>query len=340
MQDRERMTARGGRTPPMGRTERGWRFGPSRLALALVLVLGCEARFVDPYPPDISRLRREQTLKVVDAPMVYGLVFDLNIPNATECSRIKARLAATFRSVLLPAGREGLDMQEQDLSPGCVQLNNRQFSTLTYDQQLRAAETRFGTGRVKPLLIYFNNVELPAPSAQSAFAQLRTRTSGAPLAWALATPEAMQGIVFDKTAPWTYSTDPGLTAALEGAARTQLPLLHLEQPPVEGYPLFTPQELGWVLEFKACTSNNNLSGTNFTYGPQTVRLDAARPPRLRVKLPSQQVPVPRDGKLQPLVIRYELEVCRAYCDRLFEPSPEDEPVIWNTTPRCLLKSAT
>jgi hypothetical protein len=232
-------------------------------------------------------------------------------------------------------------MQEQDLSPGCVQLNNRQFSSITYEQQLRAAETRYGTGRVKPLLLYFNNVELPAsPGVQSTFNVLRGRTSGAPLLWALATPEAMQGIIFDKTASWTYSTDPGLTTALEGMARTQLPLLHLEQPPVEGYPLFTPQELTWVLEFKACTFNNSLSGTNFTYGPQTVRLDASRPPRLRVSIPPQQAPVPRDGKLQPLVIRYELEVCRAYCDRLFEPSPHEEAVIWNTTPRCLLKSAT
>lgn len=323
----------------MGRTGCGWRLGLLRLALALVLVLGCEARFVDPYPPDISRLSKEQTLKVVDAPMVYGLVFDLNIPNATECSRIKSRLTTTFRSVLLPPGRVGMEMQEQDLSPGCVQLSNRQFSLLTYDQQLRAAESRYGTGRVKPLLIYFNNVELTAPTVQSAFAQLRIRTSGAPLAWALATPEAMQGIVFDKTAPWTYSNDPGLTAALEGAARTQLPLLQLEQPPVEGYPLFTPQELTWVREFKACTSTNSLSGTNFTYGPQAVRLDASRPPRIRVSVPPQQGPVPRDGKIQPWVIRYEIEVCRAYCDRLFEPSPEEEPVIWNTTPRCLLKSA-
>jgi hypothetical protein len=348
MQGGERTTVRGGRTNPDGRAERGWRehvsahrgLGPCRLALVLVLVLGCEARFVDPYPPELSRLRREQVLKVMDAPTVYGLVFDLHLPDATECGRIKARLAETFRAALLPPGREGLEMSAQDLSPNCVQLNTRQLSASAYDQQLRAAEDRFGAGRVKPLLIYFNNVELPPPAGlRSSFYMIRGRVSGAPLLWALATPEAIQDITFDQTAPWTYSADPGLTAGLEGKARTQFPLVQLEQPPADGFPLFTPQELAWVLEFKGCTTLSTLSGTNFTYGPQAVRLDKARPPRFQVSVPTQQVPAPRDSKLQPLTVRFELEVCRAYCNRLYEPPPDGEPVVWNTTPRCLLKSA-
>jgi hypothetical protein len=312
--------------------------GPWRLALALVLVLGCEARFVDPYPPELSRLRRGLELKVVDAPMVYGLVFDLHLPDATECNRIKSRLTQTFRAALLPPGREGLEMPAQDLSPGCVQLNTRQLSTSTYEQQLRVAEERFGSGRVKPLLIYFNNVELPPPlGVQSGFNWLRGRSSGAPMLWALATPEARQGVTFDQTAAWTYSSDPGLTTGLEGVARTKLPLVQIERPSADGYPLFTSQELTWVREFKGCTTLSTLSGVNFTYGPQAIRLDATRPPRFRVTVPQQQGPAPRDSKLQPLVVRFEIEVCRAHCERSYEP-PNGEPAVWNTTPRCLLKS--
>lgn len=302
-------------------------------------MLGCEARFVDPNPPDISLLAREQTLKVVDAPMVYGLIFDLHLPDATECNRIKSRLAETFRAVLLPPGREGLEMPAQELSPGCRQTNFRQVSLLAYEQQLSAAESRFGAGRVKPVLIYFNNVELPPPpSLQSSFYTLRQRSVGAPLLWALSTPESIQGINFEQKASWTYSADAGLTSSLEQVARSQLPLVQLEQAPAEGFPLFTPQELAWVREFKGCTRLSTLSGANFTYGTQAVKVDKARPPRFRLTASTpQQGPVPRNGTLQSQVVRFELEVCRANCDRLYDAPPDGELVVWNTTSRCLLK---
>ncbi|MFY0564939.1 hypothetical protein ACN28E_13865 [Archangium lansingense] len=309
--------------------------------LALVLVLGCEARFVDPHPPELSLLSREQTLAVVDAPMVYGLIFDLHLPDASECSRIKSKLTAAFRAVMLPPGRQGLEMPAQDLSPSCVQLSSRQLSVSTYEQQLLLAESRFGTGRVKPVLIYFNNVELPPPpNLQYSFYSLRQRSTGVPLLWALSTPDSTQGLTFEQKASWTYSGDSVLTTPLEQVARTQLPLVQLEQPPADGFPLFSSQELTWVREFKGCTRLSTLSGANFTYGTQAVRVDKTRPPRIQVTASgSQQGPTPRNGKLQPLVVRFELEVCRANCDRLYDVPPDGELVVWNTTSRCLLKSA-
>ncbi len=317
--------------------------GPGPLLLALVLVLvGCESHFVDPNPPEISLLPREQVLKVVDAPLVYGLIFDLHIPDATECSRIKARLAERFRAALLPAGRVGQEMPAQDISPGCVQLNTRRLNLGAYDEQVRAAEARFGVGRVKPLLLYFNNVELPpSGSLQSDFFSIRSRSSGVPLLWALSTPEATQGLYFDQTSAWSYSSDPGLTTRLEETARTQLPLIELEPTPKDGYALFTADELSWVLEFKGCTRMTTLTGTNFTYGTQAVRVDKARPPRFQLKLPPQPPgPFPRNSTtLKPQTYRFELEVCRAHCERLYSVPPDGELVAWHDTPRCLLKGS-
>jgi hypothetical protein len=328
-------------------TQRGERFVRSgrspvlgQLVVALVLVLGCEARFVDPHPPELSLLSREQTLKVVDAPTVYGLIFDLHLPDASECARIKSRLTETFRATLLPPGRPGLELAAQELSPGCVQPSSREVSLSIYESQLSLAESRFGAGRVRPLLIYFNNVELPPPSGlQSSLRALRARSVGAPLLWALSTPDAIQGLTFEQKAAWTYSADPGLTGPLEQQARTKLPLVQLEQPPVDGFALFSSQELTWVREFKGCTRLPSLSGANFTYGPQAVRVDPARPPRIQLANTLTQGPLPRDGKLQPLVVRFEIEVCRAWCERLYDAPPDGELVVWNTTSRCLLKSA-
>jgi hypothetical protein len=307
--------------------------------LALLLALaGCEAQFVDPHPPEISLLSREQVVKVVDAPLVYGLVFDLHLPDATECTRVKARLTQTFRATLLPAGRVGQELTVQDLSPGCIQTNTRRLNLTTYEQQFREAEARFGVGRVKALLLYFNNVELPPSSGlQSDFSSLRFR-SGAPLLWALATLDALQGITVDHSAQWTYSADPALTTRLEEAARTQFPFTLLEVPPADGFPLFTPQELAWVREFKGCTTVNGLSGVNFTYGAKTVRVDKASPPRFQMKVPPQQGPVPRTSStLKPVTVRFELEVCRAHCERLYNAPPDGDLVPWTPTPRCLLK---
>jgi hypothetical protein len=311
------------------------------LALVLLLV-GCESHFVDPHPPELSLLNREQGVKVVDAPLVYGLLFDLHLPDATECSRTRARLTERFRAALLPAGRVGMELAVQDLSPGCVQTNTRRLNLSAYDEQVRVVEARFGAGRVKPVLLYFNNVELPpSPALQSDFYSLLNRPSGVPMLWALSTAEAIQGFSVDHSAAWTYSSDPGLTTRLEETARTQLPLVQMEQVPADGFPLFTAQELASVVEFKGCSRVANVTGTNFTFGPQAIRVDKARPPRIQLKVPAQPLgPFPRNSTtLKPLTFRFELEVCHAHCERFYSEPPDGELVAWSTTPRCLLKGS-
>jgi hypothetical protein len=308
--------------------------------LALLLALtGCESQFVDSHPPELSLLHREQVMNVVDAPLVYGLIFDLHLPDATECARTKVRLTQAFRASLLPAGRVGQELTAQDLSPGCVQTASRRLNLGLYDQQMRDVTGRFGVGRVKPVLLYFNNVELP-PSAglRADFSSIRLY-SGTPMLWALATPDALQGITVEQSAPWTYSADPALTTKLEETARAQLPFVVLEQSPADGFPLLTSQELAWVREFKGCTRVGNLSGVNFTYGTQSVRVNTALPPRFQVKLPATpQVPLPRNQTtLKPVKVSFELEVCRANCERFYSAPPDGELVPWSPTPRCLLK---
>lgn len=305
------------------------------MALLGALLGGCETYFVDPHPPDISTLSREQVLKAQDLPLVYGLIFDLHIPNADECTRVKEQLTAAFRTALLPPGRKGMEMYAQDLSPGCVQPSSRSYSYSQYADQVRQAEELFGRGRVKPVLLYFNNVELPLPSGlREDFINLQYGGGNAPLLWALTTQEVLSNTRFAQNAPWTYSSDPRLTARLAELARAQLPFIQLEQPSAEGVALFTPQELSWVREFKGCTRPGGLDGTNFVYGPQSLTVNAAQPPRFRVTVP-QQEPVPRNQKLEPVTVRFTLEVCREKCERFF-PTPEGELLAWSATPRCFL----
>jgi len=310
------------------------------LALGLLALGGCESDFVDPHPPELERLQRQQSVGVQDVPVVYGLLFDLNLPDASECARIKARLTSTLRAALLPAGRQGLELTAQELSPGCQQPTSRSVDLNLYAQGVRDAERRFGTGRIRPVLFYFNNVNLRLPlQLQRDLETLRNWSTGPALVWAVTTPETQQGL-FDQSMPWTYSADPGLPTHLENLTQAQLPLVQLEVPPAQGYPLFTPEELRSVREFKGCTSPPNLKGANFTFGFKTVTVDPANPPRIQLTGAVQQPPVPRTQKLTPLTVRFTLEVCRANCDRLYPVPPSGVLEVWNTQPSCVLGAAS
>ncbi|HET9451924.1 MAG TPA: hypothetical protein VFO83_13630, partial [Aggregicoccus sp.] len=132
------------------------------LALLAASGLGCEGRFVDPYPAELERLPRSHVIPVQPAPVVYGLIFDLYLADAAECERVHQKLSAAMRAAMLPPGREGMELTAQDLSPGCsVPPGSRRFDTAAYNAAYAAAQQRFGENRVRPLLIYFNNLALP-----------------------------------------------------------------------------------------------------------------------------------------------------------------------------------
>ncbi|MFY0581453.1 hypothetical protein ACN28S_50815 [Cystobacter fuscus] len=65
-------------------------------------------------------------------------------------------------------------------------------------------------------------------------------------------------------------------------------------------------------------------------------MNAAQPPRFQVIVPRQE-PVPRNQKIEPVTVRFSLEVCREDCER-FYPTPEGELLAWSATPRCFLTS--
>lgn len=289
---------------------------------------------MDPYPAELERLPRSHVIPVQPAPVVYGLVFDLYLADAAECERVHQKLSSAMRAAMLPPGREGMELTAQDLSPGCsVPPGSRRFDTAAYNAAYAAAQQRFGANRVRPLLVYFNNLALPM--SESLRFDLQTlRTAGsAPLIWALTLQSSTRtDLPFDVSRTWTHSADPALTAPLEESARQVLPLDQLLPGP-EGFPVFTATEQATILEFKGCTGAEKIAGLNFTYGPNATAVSAARPPRVTVTLTTAR-PAAR-GTLQSQTVTYEVEVCRAHCDRSYEP-PEGLAVIWHTTAGCQL----
>jgi hypothetical protein len=263
------------------------------------------------------------------------LVFDLYIADAAECARVHQQLTTAMRAALLPTGREGLELAAQELSPGCsAPPGSRRFDSAAYANGYALAQQRFGVGRVRPLLLYFNNLALPMSESLRFDLQNLRRGNGSPLVWALTLqPASRTDLPFDLSRAWTHSADPALTAPLETAAQAQLPLEHLRPLP-EGYAVFTAQELPTVREFKGCSAVTQVTGMNFNFGPKAVVVNPGSPPRVTLNL-TAAAPAVR-GSVTPVTVRYEVEACRAHCERTYEP-PEGDPVLWNVTPGCQLK---
>ncbi|MBF5042093.1 hypothetical protein FGE12_06780 [Aggregicoccus sp. 17bor-14] len=296
---------------------------------------------MDPHPAELERLQRTHSLKVTPAPVVYGLIFDLYLADSAECARVHQQLTSALRTLMLPAGREGQELAAQELSPDCsAQPGTQRLDLLAYNRAIAAAQARYGAGRVRPVLVYFNNLALPLPTGLAG--DLRTLRSSAtqPLVWAL-TLQAGAGtsLPFDVSETWTYSADAALTSPLERVARAQLPFDLMQQPPLEGFPVFSASELSTAREFKVCSSAGQVTGLNFTFGPKAVKVSPASPPRVSLAAAAtSSLPAPH-GSLQEAAARYEIEVCHANCERTYEP-PDGDAAIWNTTSGCMLKTST
>lgn len=308
------------------------------LGAAVALGVACDARFVDPFPPDLERLPRQATVGVVDAPVVYQVVLDLHLPDAAECDRTQTRLITELRSTLLPSGRAGQALPIIVLAPDCRQPARRDVTALQVDrmrQRLAGAQQTYGADAVKPQLVYLNNVKLSAPpEVRQAFGALRSEPIPWEV-WTIATPEVNGSSTFDHPTEWTYSADPALTTKLREAADKVLPLQQLASEPTV-WPLFSATELSRVLQFKTCSVPRQLRGINYPVSQRAFEPVSSEPPRFRLELAR---PLGARGTVQPLVVNFDVEVCHAQCSGRFDP-PEGPLVQWNTTAGCVLPQVT
>lgn len=315
---------------------------PGRLLVAALAVGGtaCPTGFVDPEPPVLRRLDYNWTPPVEDLPTVYALLLDLHLASGLDCDTIKSRFIAQARAVLLPSGATGVELPVMDISPTCRQSQDRHLDLDALDAAIRGAETTYGQGRVRPILVYVNNVDLPVPlGLQSDFAGLRILASGRgshlPLLWCVAAGRAQDVTLFERRVAWTHSEDPGLFggAGLGAVALQELPLRALGSVP-GGVPLYDPAKMAGAVEYKACAPGDPLIvPVGFAFDGRSRPVNLTRPPRFRFE-PPPAPPAMRTSFITPIV-QVKLEACSSRCDRFWR-LPDGALLAWNRAGSCLM----
>lgn len=316
---------------------------PSQLIRALIALtvvgLGsssCETRFVDPYPPELVRLQKFLDVTVTEQPLVFATILDLHLPDSGECARARDRVLATVRSIMASSASQVAELEPIDLSPGCQQASNRRVDFASYNSELGSAQNLFPRKPLRPLLLYFNNLDIRLSDGllndfDRFRAEAEIKGQPLPMIWATAMPRTLQsGIPFEATFSWTFTTDPSLFDGLSQTATRYLPLRVANATPPEGTPLFSTEEQSWVLEFKLCGSEPRIEGVDFQLSGEAVVLQKTAPPRIRLTLP--EGPVLRT-QVEAERITFTLEACRKHCNRLYPT--RSGSVVWNETYGCL-----
>jgi hypothetical protein len=321
-------------------TARTGNTGPLLAALAAALGgVACPVPFVEPNPPELELFTRSYLPPTVDEPVFFAVVFDVHLSVTTECDALKARIRQAARDIFLPPGSPGAELPFMDLTPTCRQELDRGMDVSTMETAIIAQEAIWGRRRVRPILLYVNNVDLGVPNGfKSNLIQLRfsadQRGSPRPLLWGLVMPRARQDTSFDRTSSWSHASSPGLLAGINSIARGDLPLVSAGSSPPGGVPLFTEAELARVRQFRGCPpQDSRLQGINFMLNAGTVTVDLARPPRFQFSAGATQ-PTPRSTfDFNP--VSFRVEGCSANCDR-FHRMPDGRLEIWNRLLSCVL----
>ncbi|HVE83408.1 MAG TPA: hypothetical protein VND93_11195 [Myxococcales bacterium] len=316
-----------------------------RVALAAVVAgtAACPVGFVDPDPPQLQRLERLWTPPSEDEPTVYALLMDVHLARGADCAASQARIAAQARSALLPPGRIGAELPQVLVSPACRQAPDRHFDPASVDASIRQAEASYGSGRVRALLLYADNIDLPVPdSVRSDLTGLRILTAqrGAPLplVWSMVFGRAKDTSLFDRTVLWTDSVDASMYANLAAESEAELPLRGDAPPPAGGVPLFTPQEAAAVAQFKGCgPPDSRITPQGFELDGRARRMDPLNPPRFLYTAPPTQPVMKSAYTVKP--VDFWVETCAANCDH-FARREDGSLVVWEHEKGCVLPART
>lgn len=268
---------------------------------------------------------------VVDEPVVYAVLLDLHIPDPLECQSATRMVLEAARS-FLPPGREGIELQAQEIAPGCAQPVQRRIDLVSLQEGVQFSRERFGDVRVRPLFLYVNNVALPLSADLRADLQsLRSLgTATRPAAVFGVGSAAVLEEQFDASVAWTFSADSRLRTAIETTGNSMLPF-RSRRPAVE-MPVLSPALLGRAQRLLWCNPGVSLIPTGFG-ASATAPVDPLLPPTVRSAEP--EVWLEWSSQVQPISVPLEVEVCTANCLRYVHDPVSGTITRWSNLTVCL-----
>ncbi len=309
-------------------------------------------RVAEPLSPSAETYAERQTYTPdrIDAPIAYGIVLDLSVPNEQRCEQVQQTLLDRLRSAVEGRGesqelgvyrpRSGSDGEPLD---GCNQQPGRQLPLAEMSTDASRVAAELSPPEVRVLWIYANNINLePRDQIRDQLDRWKGGFGeGSDVAlfnWAIAANAILATGGWDYTTGWRPVEDETLAGDIRSFADNYLPFATMDHEaetevaiePVEGAD--DPEA------FKVCRASP------FPVAEIGVRsgeggYDAESPhvpwpeqgePYYRVEIPPQHL-VPRS---QYVVREVELvvEVCERFCDHRFRSEDGEIYENWKQTP--------
>lgn len=104
----------------------------------------------------------------IDAPIVWGMLLDLEVPDATRCTRVKGRVIDMVEGAIAARGDDiklgiytPVDSETGDELTGCDQASSRDYPLEKMLADAQAARAELEPEQTRVLWIFVNNIELP-----------------------------------------------------------------------------------------------------------------------------------------------------------------------------------
>ncbi|HEX3903747.1 MAG TPA: hypothetical protein VH853_12980 [Polyangia bacterium] len=307
---------------------------------------------------------RQQTFvpTVEQAPIIYQIVLDLEIPIPDRCASavqtietlvykyMHAGNVPTVPVVELPTQNIAMDPTATGGSPNCAQVNNRSLPAADMAEAVLQTISTFSQVHQQFIFFYFNNLDSPLPSTLTdSFSALFTSVASAPapydvrvLSWlfnpglAAATDTSLWTWT---QPPWQEADDPTFEATLASYATANLPYESQTHDTGTPVPLLTPDlaaaDSGG--QIKICDSSPMVTAADVNSPVQIFKTPSwpileANPPGYLVTLPAQ-IAVPFSSFVQSSA-NVDFQVCTSYCDHPYITTAGPGATSWSQSYQC------
>jgi len=307
-----------------------------RAILLGLLAGGCGGvHFVEPNPPRLFKNTAEFTSAAVSEPVVWVAVTNLFIENASECAWARQNSLAAVRAAIARSGGEQIEVNAQDLSPDCRQRSETALDVNALRAAFGAAQIALPAARVRPLIIYVDNIDFPLIAEPATIELARATISPfRGLLWTVSFPSVSSQLHADRSVAWSYAGDATLADRIGEVVKVELPLQSTASVASGAVPLLEGSQLGVTREFKVCAVPPEAAPDSYPALGITHVLDGAQPPTIIFKLP-QLLASPKSS-FSNSTFKASVEGCTANCDRYFIREQGADPFRWSAMPDCAL----
>lgn len=295
----------------------------------------------------ITRFQHVYTPIVEKSPLVFVLMFDLELAAPARCSaaqdlvRSAVLEAAAEIATAQSGGAEVMALPAIQIANAngmlCKQSNTRSFDGVATGSAIKESlSAAFGPERrIRVIEIYASNLNLELPATlEASVRNLRHELTGAgpmgrDLLIAISAELPLRALTPDRAIPWLATEEPAFRAEIKRLLAEIWPfktMVHTDRTVV---PMLAEAERPRFSAFRICRASHMIAPIGSRRGPMAYDVEATGP-AYTVALGPQVLLEARAFSVPSVVV--EWQGCEALCDR---PSPEGDPrTSWDLQAAC------